>query len=224
MTRQAFSLFETLLTLAILSIFATLGYFWIPSSKLHLAQNQIISHLNYTRYLSLNSAKHITQSAFCQSDHCAQERTRWSESLWRMQFSPLKDIGYAYYIFSDSARSVRTKNFDDRPRDKQEIARDLLDNKYLNVYNSDNSKFANPLRSGDLAITQRYGIQNVKFSGGCGEDNEARILFDQQGFLRCKKPYEKPTIPNGIVFLELFNKSGESVKICILPSGFIQKC
>ncbi|MCI5968260.1 prepilin-type cleavage/methylation domain-containing protein [Helicobacter sp.] len=210
--------------LAILSIFATLGYFWIPSSKLHLAQNQIISDLNYTRFLSLNSAKHITQSAFCQSDNCAQERTRWSESLWRIQFSLLQDIGYAYYIFSDSARSVRTKNFDDRPRDRQEIARDLLDNKYLNVYNSDNSKFANPLRNGDLAITQRYGIQNVKISGGCGEGYKARILFDAKGFLLCKKPYEKPTIPNGNVFLGLFNKSGESVKICILPSGFIQKC
>lgn len=224
MTRHAFSLFKTLLMLAILSIFATLGYFWIPSSKLHLAQNQIISDLNYTRFLSLNSAKHITQSAFCQSDNCAQERTRWSESLWRIQFSLLQDIGYAYYIFSDSARSVRTKNFDDRPRDRQEIARDLLDNKYLNVYNSDNSKFANPLRNGDLAITQRYGIQNVKISGGCGEGYKARILFDAKGFLLCKKPYEKPTIPNGNVFLGLFNKSGESVKICILPSGFIQKC
>lgn len=39
-----------------------------------------------------------------------------------------------------------------------------------------------------------------------------------------QKPYEKPTIPNGVVFLELFNKSGERVKICISPSGFIQKC
>lgn len=224
MTHSAFSLFETLLILAILSIFATLGYFWIPDSKLHLAQNQIIAHLNYTRYLSLNSAKHITQSAFCQSDHCEQERTRWRESLWRMQFSFLQDIGYAYYIFSDSARSVRTKNLDDRPRDKQEIARDLLDNKYLNVYNSDNSKFANPLRNGDLAITQRYGIQKVKFSGGCGEGNEARILFDQRGFLLCKNPYEKPKSPTGQVFLELFSKNGKSVVICILPSGFIQKC
>ncbi|MBX7491079.1 pilus assembly FimT family protein [Helicobacter turcicus] len=224
MTRLAFSLFETLLTLAILSIFATLGYFWIPDSKLHLAQNQIISHLNYTRFLSLNNAKQITQSAFCQSDNCKQERTRWRESLWRMQFSYLQDIGYAYYIFSDSARAVRTKNLDDRPRDRQEIARDLLDNKYLNVYNNDNSKFANPLRSGDLAITQRFGIQNVKASGGCGEDNAARILFDEKGFLLCKNPYKKPTTPTGIVSLELFNKSGKSVKICILPSGFIQKC
>lgn len=224
MLRPAFSLFETLLVLAILSIFATLGFVWLPDSKLHLAQNQVITHLQYTRYLSLNTTKHITQGAFCQSDFCEDERKRWEESLWRLQFSPLQDIGYAYYIFSDSARAVKTKHFDDRPRDKQEIARDLLDNRYLNVYNVDNSKFANPLRNGDLAITKRYGIKEVKFFGGCGEGNEARILFDEQGFLRCKNPYKKPEAPKGPVFLLLTNQSGQSAKICILESGFIQKC
>lgn len=221
---KAFTLLETLLILAILSVFATLGYVWIPDSKLHLAQHQIQTHLHYTRFLSLTSAKQITQSAFCQSDHCLQERMRWSESLWRMQFSSLQNIGYAYYIFSDSARLAVTKNFDDRPRDRQEIARDLLNNKYLNVYNRDNSKFANALRQGDLAITQRYGIQKVKHSGGCAGSGEARILFDEKGFLRCKKPYEQLTNPDGIAFLELFNRGHRSVKICILQSGFIKEC
>lgn len=87
MMKRAFSLLEILLVFGILGILALLGYAWFPDSKLHLAQNQIIAHLNYTRFLSLSSVKQITQGAFCQSDHCKAERERWSESLWRLQFS-----------------------------------------------------------------------------------------------------------------------------------------
>ncbi len=225
MIRSGFSLFEIIIVMAIFGILATIGFVWFPDSKLLLAQNQIITHLNYTRFLSLNSAKHITQSAFCQSDSCQQERERYEESFWRLQFSLLQDIGYAYYIFSDSARAAKTKHFDDRPRDAREIARDLLDNKYLNVYNVDNSKFANALRAGDLAITKRYGIKGVRMSGGCGEDSEGgRILFDEQGFLRCKKPFEKVSYPHGEVRLELQGSSGKSVGICVFESGFVFKC
>lgn len=224
MMRLAFSLFETLLTLVILGIFATLGFVWLPDSKLYLAQNQIIAHLQYTRFLSLNTTKHITQSAFCQSDFCEDERRRWEESLWRLQFSSLQKIGYVYYLFSDSARSARTKHFDDLPRDRQEIARDLLDNKYLNVYNVDNSKFANSARAGDLAITQRFSVRKVRMIGGCGDGYGARILFNEQGFLRCKKPFEKITLPTGSVKIELQGSSGEIVGVCILESGLIEKC
>lgn len=222
--QSAFSLLEILLVLGILGVFATIGFVWLPDSKLHLAQNQIIMHLNYTRFLALSSSKHITQAAFCQSDNCAAERKRWSESIWRLQFSLLQDIGYAYYIFSDSARAVSTKHFDDRPRDAHEVARDLLDNKFLNVYNVDNSKFANTLRAGDLAITKRYGILEVKMSGGCGDSDGGRILFDELGFLRCKKPFEQVVAPSGMVRLELKGSSGKSVGICILESGIVKKC
>lgn len=224
MKKSALSLLEILLVLGILGVLVSLGFAWFPDSKLHLAQNQIISHLNYVRFLSLSSVKQITQSAFCQSDNCEAERKRWSESLWRLQFSQLQDIGYAYYLYSDSARAVSTKHFDDRPRDAQEIARDLLDNKYLNSYNYDNSKFANALRAGDLAITKRYGILSVRMSGGCGESEGGRILFNEWGFLRCKKPYEPVTIPNGMVRLELQGSSKKSVGICILESGIVKKC
>lgn len=224
MKKSALSLLEILLVLGILGVLASLGFAWFPDSKLHLAQNQIIAHLNYARFLSLSSVKQITQSAFCQSDHCEAERKRWSESFWRLQFSQLQDIGYAYYIYSDSARAVSTKHFDDRPRDAQEIARDPLDNKYLNSYNYDNSKFANALRAGDLAITKRYGILSVRMSGGCGESEGGRILFNELGFLRCKKPYEPVTIPSGMVRLELQGSSKNSVGICILESGIVKKC
>lgn len=119
---------------------------------------------------------------------------------------------------------MSTKHFDDRPRDAREIARDPLDNKYLNSYNYDNSKFANALRAGDLAITKRYGIQAVKMSGGCGESEGGRIIFDELGFLRCKRPYEQVTSPKGAVRLELQGSSGKSVGICILESGIVKKC
>lgn len=224
MMKPAFSLLEIVLVLGILSALMWLGYAWFPDSKLYLAQNQIIAHLNYTRFLALSSTKHITQSAFCQSDYCQAERERWTESLWRLQFSKLQDVGYAYYIYSDSARKVSTKHFDDRPRDAQEIARDPLDNKYLNSYNYDNSKFANALRAGDLAITKRYGILEVRMSGGCGESEGGRVLFDELGFLRCKKPYEQVIFPQGMVRLELQGSSGKSVGICILESGIVKKC
>ena len=61
-------------------------------------------------------------------------------------------------------------------------------------------------------------------SGGCGESEGGRILFDELGFLRCKKPYEQAVAPSGIVRLQLKGSSGESVGICILESGIVKKC
>ncbi len=55
--KPAFSLLEIVLILGILSALAWLGYAWFPDSKLYLAQNQIITHLNYTRFLALSILK-----------------------------------------------------------------------------------------------------------------------------------------------------------------------
>lgn len=224
---KAFTLLEILLALIFVSILATFGYVWFSDSKLHLAREQIIMHLNHTRFLALTSVKHITQAPFCQSNLCTIERKNYKESFWRLQFSELKNIGFAYYIFGDFARltAQSTLHFDDRPRNKEEIARDFLDNKYLNVYSMSNSKFANNLRAGDLAITKRYGVQKVQMRGGCGDDDRgARVLFNPQGFLRCKREFQNLSNPLGEVRIILYGESGKSVAICILESGFIQKC
>lgn len=224
MWNRAFSLFEILLVLAILGILGAVGYVLYPQSLLNLAQEQIINHLNYTRFLALNTSKDITQSLFCQSDSCQEERERFEESYWRLQFAELKDIEWAYSIFSDSARSARTKNFDDRPMDSFEVARDTLSGKYLSVYTYTNTRFANTLREGDLSISKRYGVSGVKMSGGCGNQSGGRILFDSQGFLRCKKTGEKVSWPTSEVVLELSDRFGASLKICIFESGLVKKC
>ena len=82
MSKKDFSLFEILLVLAIIGILGAVGYGIYPQSLLNLAQEQIVNHLNYTRFLALNSSKQITQNAFCQSDFCQEERDRYQECFW----------------------------------------------------------------------------------------------------------------------------------------------
>lgn len=224
MSKKAFSLFEILLVLAIIGILGAVGYVIYPQSLLNLAQEQIVNHLNYTRFLALNSSKQITQNVFCQSDFCQEERERYQESFWRLQFADLKNIGWAYSVFSDSARSSKTKNFDDRPMDSFEVARDSMSGKYLSVYTYNNTKFANGLREGDLSISKRYGVSKVQMYGGCGKQNGGRILFDDLGFVRCKKSGEKVSYPDSEVILELMDNFGASVRICISENGLVEKC
>lgn len=218
MLNRAFSLFEILLFIVIVGILASIGYVLYPHSKLHLAKNQIVKHIQYTKYLALQNSKEITQYKFCKSDFCSEEMKKYKQSFYRIQFNKLKDIGWSYSIFSDSARDSKTKNFDDRPMDSFEIARSPIDSKYLSVYNYNNSKFANALRDGSLAISSRYGIVDIKISGGCGESN--RILFDDFGFLVCKIANVGISRPKENVILEIFDKFS-SEKICITKSGNI---
>lgn len=224
MLNKAFSLFEILLVLGILGILSGVGYLFYPKSALNLAQEQIINHLNYTRFLALNTSKDITQSLFCQSDFCQEERSRFEESYWRLQFSNLKNIEWAYSIFSDSARSSKTKNFDDRPMDSFEVARDPMSGKYLSVYTYNNTKFANTLREGDLSISKRYGVSKVQMYGGCGNQSGGRVIFDNRGFLRCKKTGEKVSFPTKEVVLELSDHFGNSLRVCIFENGLVKKC
>ncbi|MDE5603178.1 MAG: prepilin-type N-terminal cleavage/methylation domain-containing protein [Helicobacter sp.] len=219
-----FSLFELLLVLSLISIFSSIALISYPKSHLQEAQEQVINHLHFTKYLALHTAKTITQANFCQSDFCQEERKHFEESFWRLQFSNLKNIGWAYSIFSDSARKAKTKNFDNRPMDSFEIARNPFDGKYLSVYTYNNTKFANGLREGDLSLQKRYKISLIKTKGGCGEYEGGRILFDDAGFLRCKVANKPVSFPTDIVTIELFDDFGRSAKICILQSGFIKKC
>lgn len=217
---------EILLILIIIIGIFILSFSNFKDSRLELAREQLIAHLNHTRFLALNSAKQITQAAFCQSNLCEIERKNYEESFWRLQFALLQDIGFSYSIFSDIARLTpqSTLHFDDRPRNKEEVAIGFLDNKYLSVYSISNSKYANTLRDGDLSLTKRYGVMGVQMSGGCGVDLAgARILFDESGFLKCKQPLQSVAAPKGAVEILLKGKTKE-LKICILESGFVKKC
>ncbi len=221
---NGFSLFEILLVLSLISIFSSIALIAYPKSHLKEAQEQIINHLHFTKYLALHTTKTIHQAPFCQSDSCQEERKHFEDSFWRLQFTNLKNIGWAYSIFSDSARKAKTKNFDNRPMESFEIARNPFDNKYLSVYTYNNTKFANGLREGDLSLQKRYKISNIRTKGGCGEYEGGRILFDDLGFLRCKIANKPVSFPTDMVIIELFDDFKRSAKICILQSGFIKKC
>ena len=60
--------------------------------------------------------------------------------------------------------------------------------------------------------------------GGCGKQNGGRILFDDLGFVRCKKSGEKVSYPDSEVILELMDNFGASVRICISENGLVEKC
>ncbi|CAM2952559.1 prepilin-type cleavage/methylation domain-containing protein [Helicobacter burdigaliensis] len=228
--KSSFTLLECLLIIALLAILSTISLNANFKSDLILAQDEILKHLYYTKFLALNSQKHIRQSDFCQSDFCKEEMERYKESFWRIQFSELKNIGVAYSIFSDSARIKESKNYDDRPMDSFEYARDLVDSKYLGVYNYNNTKFANPLRDGNFALSSRYKISKVVLKG-CGESFDkkgnaigVRILFDNLGRVYCKIPKEKVSPLQEQAIFEIFDFHNKSAKICITPRGIIKKC
>ena len=75
-----------------------------------------------------------------------------------------------------------------------------------------------------MSISKRYGVSAVQMSGGCGNQSGGRLLFDSKGFLRCKKVREKVSLPSGEVVLELSDRFGASLKICIFESGLVKKC
>ena len=108
--------------------------------------------------------------------------------------------------------------------DSFEVARDPMSGKYLSVYTYNNTKFANTLREGDLSISKRYGVSKVQMYGGCGNQSGGRVIFDNRGFLRCKKTGEKVSFPTKEVVLELSDHFGNSLRVCIFENGLVKKC
>jgi len=161
--KKAFNLIEIIFVLILLSIILT---FSIPKkqlSKIHLAKQQIITHLKYTRYIAMLDNKYHYNDNL------------WYKKLWNLKFLKCnKNIGGIYYVIYSNTINPNRWNIS-----KEETLKDPLTNNYIystskcqqdNLY--DKSKY--------VLLSNYYSINDIRIS--CNQTSSlGQIYFDNNG-------------------------------------------
>ena len=171
--KQAFTMLELIMVIVIIGILAAVIIPRTASNKLAEVATQLVSDIRYTQHLAMIDDKYDRTSL------------HWYRQRWQIAFSTASSTR-SYTIFSDSP-SLTTGAYDSNPSanityTKVEVARNPLDN-YRYMIGVANSNFDNSSTkriSPDLDIGKKYGVVDLKMSGGTSSTVK-RILFDSFG-------------------------------------------
>lgn len=167
MKKSAFTMLELVFVIVIAGIIMALA---MPSSNdnnLRQAADQVVRHIQYTQHLAMMDDK------FDDGD------PNWFKVRWQIFFANTQGSGYSWssMIFADSAGYTGTP-------DIAEHARNPMDNsRYLSGgYSAGNIDENSSLASQELNLGNKYGIQDVDFTGGCAINiKQERLFFDTLG-------------------------------------------
>jgi type II secretory pathway pseudopilin PulG len=171
--KKSFTMLELIMVIVIIGIIAAVIIPRTGSNKLAQAALQVVTHIRYTQHLAMVDDKYDPNSPY------------WYRQRWQIAFSTAASTR-SYTVFSDSP-SVTTGAYDGNPSanidyTKVEVAVNPADT-YRYLIGVPNSNFDNSSTkriSPDLDIGAKYGVVDVKMSGGTSSTVK-RILFDHQG-------------------------------------------
>lgn len=203
MKKSSFTLFELIITITLIVIISTVAITKYEVDKLRLATNQILQHINMTRFFALsdNRFNHIKKDV-------------WHRSRWTIKFMNCKSsVGGIYYVI------YKDENFGGMPN-KIECAKDPITKKY---YYSNNDCSASEDELSNVLLTQEFEISKIEMS--CNKTTSiGQISFGSFG-----EPYSKlsdNTYDHGLIsdcFIKIYSKDMKSKTIKISANtGFAQ--
>lgn len=190
--KKAFSLLELVLVIAILGIILALAKLYLKDNRLHLAAQQILNDLAYTRNLAL------MQNSFRIQSTSVADKSEWFKARWQLYFirsQSATNNEQTYTIFLDKNGDGNANIGKEYVNLDREIAVDILNpNKLMNFGQSGVIDKNDERTSARFNIEQRYGVEKLEFKGSCS--GTTRIIFDEFGRLHsplrtANKPYEK---------------------------------
>ncbi|PAF44819.1 prepilin-type N-terminal cleavage/methylation domain-containing protein [Helicobacter sp. 11S02596-1] len=222
--RTAFSLFEILVVLSLVSI---LAFFAFPKTNatLNVAANSLLEHLSYARHLALNdnliyTDLEQTKSLKNRFKSIDEHGLIQKNPMWQIQFHMKGEYAFtSYSIYVDTPRFAPTTNYDGRPMDGDIIAIGGNDRKCLSGYNNTNIAQACKNNSSVfIRLAEAYGLQDLHIESdkGCEGKRLNRIYFDRFGLPHCGK--ERVRLEHSVKIV--LEKHGKKRAICILPSGY----
>ena len=158
--KKAFTMIELIMVIVVVGILTAIMIPRFTDDKLREAADQIISHIRYTQHLAM------IDDRFDPTD------SNWYKERWQIGFWQCTNNDWYYIVGHDLDHGGGIGN--------SESAINPSDQKHLFTSNA-----CTPAsnESGEILISKRFGINNVIFSNGCG--NNQYIAFDNLG-----RPYE----------------------------------
>ena len=186
--RPAFTMIELMLVIIVLGILASLA---IPRLDRDLRQevaDNVLSSIRYTQHLALMDDKSQTMD------------NGWNQEFWTIRFSSDGNNGYFYTISSNTDHNTNV--------DKNETAIDPTNGYYF--YNAAGNDVIDSDETPSIFLGKNFGVDSVKFSGGCGSNNTKHIAFDHLG-----RPYKSGIFSGSNLF------QGYMTADCIITFGFL---
>ena len=186
--RPAFTIIELMLVIIVLGILASLA---IPRLDRDLRQevaDNVLSSIRYTQHLALMDDKSQTMD------------NDWNQEFWTIRFSSDGNDGYFYTISSNTDHNTNV--------DKDETAIDPKNGYYF--YNLGGDNIIDEDETPSIFLGKNFGVNSVKFSGGCGANNTKYIAFDHLG-----RPYKSGIFSDNDLF------QGYMTADCIITFGFL---
>ncbi len=189
--RIAFTLMELIVVVVLIGILAAAVAPFFQRDVLAEAAHQVASHLRYTKHLAM------VDNTFNPND------PTWYKARWQIFFTNAKgaDNHWAYTIFSDGAGHTGNPDISEvaiNPLDSSKLLTGGYSGNLIIKYNAQRA-------TNELNIGHEYGIDNVKFSGGCKvPKSRLRIAFDYYG---------RPIYDNQRLFDGMYTKKGKSMLV-----------
>ena len=178
--KHAFTMIELVFVIVIVGIISVMITPSFQGNNLRQAADQVVSHIRYTQHLAMVDNK------FDKND------VGWFRERWQIRFK--KDIingpancndedssnAWTYMIYANQSHASNNPNNDEIAKNPLN-SNELLSGGYNNLlcqnndYNPSDQQSMESMRLGD-----KYGIQNVTFSGGCRSTTKF-VSFDYQG-------------------------------------------
>ena len=165
--KKAFTMLELIFVIVIVGILSFIAASSFQRDTLREAADQVVGHIRYTQHLSM------------MDDKFDPTNPSWYKSRWQVFFANTAGSGnsWSYMIFSDSPAYTGTP-------DISEHAKNPLDtNRYLSGgYSAGNIDVNSALATKEMNLGNKYGIQDIDFTGGCNIANtRERLFFDYLG-------------------------------------------
>jgi len=185
--RSAFTMIEMMFVIIVLGILASFAIPILDSDLRQEVADNVLSSIRYTQHLALMDDKSQTMD------------NDWNQEFWTIRFSSNGNNGYFYTISSNTDHNTNV--------DKNETAIDPKNGYYFYNFAGDDVIGADETPS--IFLGNNFGVDSVKFSGGCGANDTKHIAFDHLG-----RPYKSGIFSNKDLF------KGYMTADCIITFGF----
>ena len=174
--KKAFTMIELVIVIVVIGIIAMVTIPKYDQNRVLIAAQQIASHIRYTQHLAMidNKTNLIAKSA--PRPATDPNGDQWWRERWTIAFTQNTNgtnTKWGYSIYSDSSRNGNLNSPNEVAPDPQNPNRLLTASNMVAIpANRINNK---------LNIGRTYGIKNVTFSGGCAQNGNQAISFDEKG-------------------------------------------
>lgn len=168
--KKAFTMIELVIVIVVIGIIAMVTIPKYDQNRVLIAAQQIASHIRYAQHLAMidNRTNLIAEPA------APPNGDQWWRERWTIAFTQnTNGKRWGYSIYSDFSRNGSLNSPNEVAPDPQNPNRLLTASNMVAIP-------ANRLNN-KLNIGRTYGIKNVTFTGGCAQNGNQAISFDEKG-------------------------------------------